>query len=620
MTRLGDITELGGLGVPTFQAVRPWSRTLTVSQGKGLTSMAAAVSALLEATEFASAERLRRTRPLASLRSLGRDMRAVWSRRGAEDPLRIALDPGRVRGWVDGRDLLSGRNVAAPHDLLRLDFTTTRPPDLLPSSVGLATGNSSAEALTGGVAEVIEHHLHVLLQRLRPRDRRGLELDLASVDDPLSRTLLDGVARRGFSVLAWSMGQEAGVAAFRCVLFQQRGRRSAMAPASGSGCHPDRRVAFLRALLEAAQMQATLVAGARDDLTLQAYRDGPRTQMEIALAGLCFGPGPLRWRDTPDRPGRCAQANLEALLSAAARLSSSPVIAVAHPDPHPELSLSHVVAPGLLMLGRPTRCGEKRRNTRPAPAIRAGWRDTRPIVFAGPSLPPGFRPIGVELQPPAVCGDLARLLDRPPPAIGLIDGCFEVAATVWHKEILDLLAHGVSVFGAASLGAIRAAELATFGMQGVGAIFTAYAAGAIRRDDAVMLDHAPPELGHRPLTLALVDAEAALLQVAMPESERRMLQRIARTLSFRERTWALCLRLYAERTGRSPSVDAATLAAVPSLKQRDALALIAALTGAVGPPPPRPPLTGYYLRLLATTCPPAQPSARRAEIADAPVA
>ena len=53
--------------------------------------------------------------------------------------------------------------------------------------------------------------------------------------------------------------------------------------------------------------------------------------------------------------------------------------------------------------------------------------------------------------------------------IGLVDGVFERVPAVWHKEILFALSEGVHVYGAASMGALRAAELDTFGMRGVGA-------------------------------------------------------------------------------------------------------------------------------------------------------
>jgi YcaO-like protein with predicted kinase domain len=601
VTRLGDVSELGGLGVPTVQAVRPQARSLTVSQGKGLTRMAATVSALLEASELHAAEALR---PPAGapvpLRALGDDAMRVWAT-APRDPLAVRLDPGRPRHWLQARDLRTGQPRPVPFDLLSLDCTRAPPPDLPTSSAGLATGNTRLEALIGGLGELLEHDLAARLEEASPPERRRAELDLASVDDQTARRLLAGFAARGAAVRVWSLGQEAGAASFACSLWRPG---SDMIPAGGSGCHPDRSVALVAALLEAAQSQATLVAGARDDLTPERYRGAADHWLGLVTGGLSFGPGPLGWRETPHLDAPSDEEALDALLAAAARLSALPVMAFDHAPPCPGLHLVHCAAPGLANVER-GRSGvqdirDGRARTSAPPRRRAS---RRAVLFAGPSLPVGARFPDLEVRPPAVCGDLAALIDDPPPAVGLADGCFELAPTVWHKELLDLIAHGVAVLGGASLGAIRAAELATHGMRGVGTVFVAYAAGAVVRDDAVMLDHAPAELDHRPLTLALVDAEHALRQVAMPSEERRVLQRIARTTHYRDRTWSRCLALYAKRTGRRAAVEEATLAAVPSLKERDALALARAVTLAATEPReagPRPPLTGDYLRLLAT--------------------
>ena len=63
--------------------------------------------------------------------------------------------------------------------------------------------------------------------------------------------------------------------------------------------------------------------------------------------------------------------------------------------------------------------------------------------------------------------------------IGVIDGYFEVVPTVWHKEILWAMSQGIHVYGAASIGALRAAELAEFGMNGVGQIYQQYRSGEL---------------------------------------------------------------------------------------------------------------------------------------------
>src|SRR5262245_22511037 len=115
------------------------------------------------------------------------------------------------------------------------------------------------------------------------------------------------------------------------------------------------------------------------------------------------------------------------------------------------------------------------------------------VIFAGPSLHGCHVELArkFELRGPATCGDVLAAVEEGATTIGLIDGVFESSLSVWHKEILFALASGVRVLGASSMGALRAAECAHFGMEGVGNIFEQYRSGARTRDADVALLHAP---------------------------------------------------------------------------------------------------------------------------------
>ena len=128
----------------------------------------------------------------------------------------------------------------------------------------------------------------------------------------------------------------------------------------------------------------------------------------------------------------------------------------------------------------------------------------RIIVFAGPSLPPRARPVDPRLdwRPPAVAGDALAAMASRPCAVALVDGLFDEWPAIRHKELLSLIAEGVAVFGGASMGALRAAELHTLGMIGVGHIFDAYRRGLIDADDEVAVLHGPAELGYPAVTEA----------------------------------------------------------------------------------------------------------------------
>jgi hypothetical protein len=205
------------------------------------------------------------------------------------------------------------------------------------------------------------------------------------------------------------------------------------------------------------------------------------------------------------------------------------------------------------------------------------------IIFAGPSLPPRLRPDDARFdwRPPVRQGELYRAALAHPTVIGVIDGYFEVVPTVWHKEILWAMAQGIHVFGAASIGALRAAELDTFGMRGVGAIYEAYRDGVLEDDEEVAVLHGPEELGYPPLTEAMVNiratlAEAVRCDVIRPELTERFIA-VAKVLFYKERSYEKMLRSAAEAgLSTAPLRDLAAwlLEGRVDLKRRDAEAML----------------------------------------------
>ena len=166
------------------------------------------------------------------------------------------------------------------------------------------------------------------------------------------------------------------------------------------------------------------------------------------------------------------------------------------------------------------------------------------VVFLGPSLDADTaRSVypGAILLPPARCGDLIEFKQIRPRVVVLIDGEFEHTAAVWHKEILDLLHYGVSVIGSSSMGALRAAELHSFGMIGVGEVFRRYRDAEILDDDEVALHYVRAPWGYMPLSEPMVNCrvtiESALAAGAITCDEADRLETTAKALFFQDRTW-----------------------------------------------------------------------------------
>ncbi|QWA25933.1 hypothetical protein KJK32_44870 [Streptomyces sp. JCM17656] len=96
----------------------------------------------------------------------------------------------------------------------------------------------------------------------------------------------------------------------------------------------------------------------------------------------------------------------------------------------------------------------------------------------------------------------------------IIDGLFLQSRAVRHKELLCLLDQGVRLYGASSMGALRAAELEAFGMQGIGRVFEDYRDGLLVGDDEVALTHGDADSGYQCASWALVDLRYAAQQAA----------------------------------------------------------------------------------------------------------
>lgn len=207
-------------------------------------------------------------------------------------------------------------------------------------------------------------------------------------------------------------------------------------------------------------------------------------------------------------------------------------------------------------------------------------------VFAGPTLAAAdiYRVLPEAIcLPPAACGDLYRVAQRRPRAIAIIDGYFERMPSVWHKEILWAMASSIHVFGSSSMGALRAAELHTFGMTGVGRVFELLSSGELEDDDEVAIIHGAADSGYRALSDAMVDIRATLAAaraggVICFDCQDKLV-RIAKGLHYRDRSYPNLLRLAA---GATHSDELGTFASwLPSgrvsQKRLDALELLGLL-------------------------------------------
>lgn len=354
ITRVADVTGLDRVGIPVFMAIRPNSRSLAVSQGKGIEPIAAKVSGIMEAVELHHAERITRPVRLESWYDLA-------ARATVADPSRLPLirsslfSPTSPIPWVEAVDVASAELAAVwiPFELVHAN--TTVPP--MPGSGcfdrgtnGLASGNTDAEAVLHGVCEVVERDALALWEHSPPDRRRATRLDVATVDDDSALGLLERFRRTDIHVDVWDVTSDVGLPTFRVVIFDGATDvvLNPMGAALGSGCHPDREIALCRALTEAAQSRLTAIAGSRDTLVPTLYGSEQAGRAEAEHERERRSPSPtVDYRSVPSLATTTVDGDLDVAVSALRAAGLASVLVVDLSEPTTGIHVVRVVVPGL---------------------------------------------------------------------------------------------------------------------------------------------------------------------------------------------------------------------------------------------------------------------------------
>ena len=180
--------------------------------------------------------------------------------------------------WIEGQDLLGKGAVWVPLELVSTNYTLPLPPGsgcFQANTNGLASGNHWLEAVSHGLCEVVERDAATLWKHRpfgAPKER---VIDPDTVDDAACREAIARLEAADLEVRMWEVTTDVGIPAFVCLLAGRDGDEDAD-PEFGSGCHPARHIALLRALVEAAQARNTYIAAARDDYFAHLYAPAHR--------------------------------------------------------------------------------------------------------------------------------------------------------------------------------------------------------------------------------------------------------------------------------------------------------------------------------------------------------
>ncbi len=275
ISRISDITGLDCIGIPVVQATRPLALSNAVSQGKGETLEQAAIGAVMEAIETATAERVdwdRLAKAPAQEFFGSQSDECFASHLYTADTVNDWSEQPLT--WTTGIDLTNGADLPVPSALVHTDYVpssvhATHP--FLRNTTGLGAGPTLSYAIRHGMQELLERKstgraetTHGFFERTR--------FDPMPVTDAKTKDCLETLASKhiltGFylcpsdnnTITVWSQ-----------LLDGEDSPLGLPLPANGFACRPTLSEAITGALLEAVQTRVSVIAASRDDLTRAFY-------------------------------------------------------------------------------------------------------------------------------------------------------------------------------------------------------------------------------------------------------------------------------------------------------------------------------------------------------------
>jgi ribosomal protein S12 methylthiotransferase accessory factor len=348
ITRVAVLTGLDRTGIPVVMVCRPNARSSAVFNGKGGDLAAAKASGLMEAVETWHAENIRLPLVFASFADLRGRMRLVDIEGLPKRPGPL-FDPHLPILWVEGRNLMDDQAIALPFEIVHIDTRMAGPPmsgALSMSTNGLASGASFAGAVSHALCELIERDASSLWRQSAPGEQDARRLDLATVDDPQSLTVLDYLRNAELEVAAWDITTDVGVSAFQCYIIDRTGETAHVGV--GSACHPRRSRALLGAILEAAQVRTTYIIGSREDIEPSDY-DPSFLARRNAEARALMRPAtrPRSFQSAATSEFDSAEAQVDGLLDRLRSIGLTQAVAVDLTRPEYGVPVVRMVVPGL---------------------------------------------------------------------------------------------------------------------------------------------------------------------------------------------------------------------------------------------------------------------------------
>ena len=353
ITRVFDATPLDVLGLPVWVAVTPLAHDLTVHAGKGATSQAARLSAIMEAIERVSAENVVKSRITrhSFTTMTGRLGEQVVDPETLDLPFQSKYHALKPLDWVKGYDIARGQSCFVP-----LDCVLNPPREGIFIGIetnGLASGNNITEATLHAVYELIERdaEAHARFYDLYGDGTRAQFSAIKMIDietfpaDALN--LVRTIEAQGFQVLARNLETDVGIPVFAVYVVNRSFAGAEGQPIAfagfGADLQPER--ALMRAITEAVQSHTGSVLGARDTFEEDGV-EPERPAMMLRRAALLY-PDQLKAFPSTSYASEDLLSDLNTVLARLAQAGLTRCVVVDLTQAELQVPVVRIVIPGL---------------------------------------------------------------------------------------------------------------------------------------------------------------------------------------------------------------------------------------------------------------------------------
>ncbi|MCD6048039.1 MAG: hypothetical protein K0S08_1686 [Gammaproteobacteria bacterium] len=336
ITRVAELTYLDDLRLPVFTCIRPLAKSVSTSLGKGLRKDLALCSAYMESIEHYFAENI--TPRKISNEELQKNKTLFIAPHNLPKNA-IYTESSVIQHWVQGRNILSGKNCYIPHSYVSLDLTKTTNEENIfaKSSTGLASGNLEEEALIHSLCELIERNAvhNFLNSSTSSREQSLINLDTTQTSPLIN--LIKKITLRN-SIEIFDITNDFEIPTYYCTIACNNPTRL-LGKYYGSGTHPNKNIALSRAITEAAQSRLSFISGARDDILSKHYESV--WHQSTTSPKIDFSKQHL---DTNLDPNK----SLDILIEKFAKKGITELVQITHASPeYDKISVVHALAIGL---------------------------------------------------------------------------------------------------------------------------------------------------------------------------------------------------------------------------------------------------------------------------------